>query len=123
VSCSTDADEVSKLKSKLQTQGKTYGSYQDEKLKIETDLAQLQRHNQELAEKVSVFTGDTGINIDDLEKALVMVKKGHVMPDVGAGSSGASHGLEGTGQDVTTLKREKAELVQDLDKCVRAPFC
>ena len=94
------ADEVSGLKDKLKSQGKTYGSFQNEKVKIETDLAQLQRQNQELAEKVSVFTGDTGINIDDLEKALTMVKKGHVAGPVAADVARTSS------QDITVLKRE-----------------
>ena len=116
VAVKTHADEVAKLKDKVQAQGKTYGSFQDDKLKMETDLSHLQRVNKELTEKVSVFTGDTGIDIEDLEKALAIVKKGDV---AGLATSGPAKGIDSSGETITTLKNEKMHLVQDLEKLQR----
>ena len=110
------AEEVAELKDKVQAQGKTYGSFQDDKLKMETDLHHLQRVNKELTEKVQVFTGDTGIDIEDLEKALAIVKKGDV---AGLATSGPAKGIDSSGETITTLKNEKMHLVQDLEKLQR----
>jgi len=87
-----------------------------DKLKMETDLSHLQRVNKELTEKVSVFTGDTGINIEDLEKALAIVKKGDV---AGLATSGPAKGIDASGETIATLKSEKMHLVQDLEKLRR----
>lgn len=110
------AEEVAELKDKVHAQGKTYGSFQDDKLKMETDLHHLQRINKELTEKVQVFTGDTGIDIEDLEKALAIVKKGDV---AGLATSGPAQGIDTSGETITTLKNDKMRLVQDLEKLQR----
>lgn len=76
-------------------------------------MTELEVTNKQLMEKLSIFTGDTGIDIDDLEKALSIVKKGDVQ---GLATSGPARGLEQSSETTETLKREQAGLVQEVAK-------